>query len=151
MKTNRRSAFKKFALGLGGLLGFGVAKAAASESSEKVVTGEIYQDGQVPLFSGSVKHGGLAYIAGKGAHFEGDLTAHTEPVLDEVEKQLTHAGSSMDKVLKVHGYLPDLNDYKAMTAAYRGRFGKNPPLRPTVALFGGVPGASPVEIDCIAA
>ena len=151
MKTNRRSAFKKFVLGLGGLLGFGVAKAAASESSEKVVTGEIYQDGQVPLFSGSVKHGGLVYIAGKGAHFEGDITAHTKHVLDEVEKELKKAGSSMDKVLKVNVYLHDLNDYKAMNEAYRGRFGKNPPVRTTVAVFGGVPGNSLVEIDCIAA
>lgn len=151
MKTNRRSAFRKFALGLGGLLGFGVAKAAATESSEKVVTGEIYQDGQVPLFSGSVKHGGLVYVAGKGAHFEGDITAHTKHVLDELEKELKKAGSSMDKVLKVNVYLHDLNDYKAMNEAYRGRFGKNPPVRTTVAVFGGVPGDSLVEIDCIAA
>lgn len=151
MKTDRRSAFKKVALGLSGLLGFGMAKAASNDSSVKQVTGEVVKDGEVPLFSGSVKHGGLVYIAGKGAHFEGDITAHTKHVLDELEKELVKAGSSMDKVLKVNVYLHDLNDYKAMNEAYRGRFGDNPPVRTTVAVFGGVPGNSLVEIDCIAA
>lgn len=149
MNTNRRSAFKKFALGIAGLLGFGVAR-AASTNSEKVVTGEIYQDGQIPLFSSSVKHGDLVYVAGKGAHFEGDIKAHTKHVLDELEKELKKAGSSMEKVLKVNVYLHDLADYKAMNEAYRGRFGKNPPVRTTVAVYGGVPGDSLVEIDCIA-
>ncbi|HLT81471.1 MAG TPA: RidA family protein [Cyclobacteriaceae bacterium] len=149
MKTNRRSTFKKFALGIAGLLGFSVAKAASADS-EKVVTGEIYQDGQTPLFSSSVKHGGLVYVAGKGAHFDGDITAHTRHVLDEIEKELKKAGSSMEKVLKVNVYLHDLADYKAMNEAYRGRFGKNPPVRTTVAVYGGVPGDSLVEMDCIA-
>ena len=33
----------------------------------------------------------------------------------------------------------------------RGRFGANPPVRTTVACYGGIPGRSLVEIDCIAA
>ena len=57
----------------------------------------------------------------------------------------------MDKVLKVNVYLHDLVDYKAMNEAYRGRFGDSPPVRTTVATYGGVPGDSLVEIDCIAA
>ena len=57
----------------------------------------------------------------------------------------------MDKVLKVNVYLHDLNDYQGMNDVYRGRFGENPPVRTTVAVFGGVPGDSLVEIDCIAA
>ncbi len=56
----------------------------------------------------------------------------------------------MDKVLKVNVYLHDLNDYKGMNEVYRGRFGDHPPVRTTVAVFGGVPGDSLVEIDCIA-
>ena len=91
------------------------------------------------------------YIAGKGAHFDGDITAHTKHVLDELEKALVKNGSSMNKVLKVNVYLHDLADYKAMNEAYRGRFGDNPPVRTTVATYGGVPGDSLVEIDCIAA
>ena len=85
-----------------------------------------------------------------GAHFEGDITAHTNHVLDEVQKELEKNGSSMEHVLKVNVYLADLNDYKKMNEAYRGRFGKKPPVRTTIAAYGGIPGNSLVEIDCIA-
>jgi len=105
----------------------------------------------VPLFSGSVTHNGLVYIAGKGYHQEGDIKKHTDEVLNSLERELVKAGSSMDKVLKVNVYLADLNDYDAMNSVYRGRFGDNPPVRTTVATYGGVPGKSLVEIDCIAA
>ncbi len=70
--------------------------------------------------------------------------------LKELEKELIKAGSSMEKVLKVNVYLADLNDYKQMNEVYKGRFGANPPVRTTVATYGGVPGNSLVEMDCIA-
>ena len=104
----------------------------------------------VPLFSGHTIHNGLVFIAGKGYHEEGDIRVHTKAVLDSVEAELIKAGSSMDKVLKVNVYLADLNDYQAMNETYRGRFGGKPPVRTTVATYGGVPGDSLVEIDCIA-
>jgi enamine deaminase RidA (YjgF/YER057c/UK114 family) len=56
----------------------------------------------------------------------------------------------MDKVLKVNVYLADLADYKGMNEVYKGRFGPKPPVRTTVATYGGVPGNSLVEMDCIA-
>lgn len=152
--TSRRSIFKKLGAASAALLGFGVAKANTDKIpvAAKEIVGEIIHDQQgVPLFSSAVKHGNLLFLAGKGAHFEGDITAHTKHVLDELEKELVKNGSSMDKVLKVNVYLNDLGDYKAMNDAYRGRFGNNPPVRTTVATYGGVPGDSLVEIDCIAA
>lgn len=103
-----------------------------------------------PLFSGAVSYGNLLFIAGKGAHFEGDIKAHTKHVLDEVEKELVNAGSSMDKVLKCNVYLNDLKDYQAMNEVFRGRFGAEPPVRTTIAAAGGIPGNSLVEIDVIA-
>ena len=103
-----------------------------------------------PLFSGSTTFNGMVFIAGKGAHFDGDIKAHTDHVLKEVEKELIKAGSSMEKVLKVNVYLANLADYKAMNEVYKGRFGSKPPVRTTVATYGGVPGNSLVEIDCIA-
>lgn len=152
MKTNRRSLFKKISLGLSGLLGFGAAKAAETSpsSDEKQVSGIVY-DQEVPLFSGHVIHNGLVYIAGKGAHFEGDITAHTDHVLKEVQKELEKAGSSMENVLKCNVYLADLADYKKMNEVFRGRFGSKPPVRTTIAAYGGIPGDSLVEIDVIAA
>ncbi|MEX0314419.1 MAG: RidA family protein [Allomuricauda sp.] len=151
-KTDRRSAFKKLGMGVAALLGVGTVKAMGKESKpQKEVVGEIVQDKKIPLFSGAVKHGNTLYVAGKGAHFEGDIKSHTDHVLKEIEKELVKNGSSMDKVLKVNVYLHDLNDYHGMNEVYRGRFGENPPVRTTVAVYGGVPGDSLVEIDCIAA
>ena len=147
----RRKAVKSI-VGTAAVLGTaGLATAATDHTSSKKVVGDVITDQQVPLFSSAVKHGNTLYLAGKGAHFDGDITAHTKHVLDELEKELKKHGSSMEKVLKVNVYLHDLADYKAMNEAYRGRFGDNPPVRTTVATYGGVPGDSLVEIDCIAA
>ena len=155
-KTTRRASFKRIGIGLAALLGVGSTAAVRSmekkAKAKKEVVGDIVNDQDVPLFSGAVKHGNTLYIAGKGAHVEPfEIKAHTEIVLNALEKELKKNGSSMDKVLKVNVYLADLNDYHAMNEVYRGRFGKNPPVRTTVATYGGVPGNSLVEIDCIAA
>ena len=104
----------------------------------------------MPLFNGAVSYGNLLFIAGKGAHFEGDIKAHTDHVLKEIEKELVNAGSSMDKVLKCNVYLNDLKDYTAMNEVFKGRFGEEPPVRTTIAAAGGIPGNSLVEIDVIA-
>ncbi|MBV6640830.1 MAG: RidA family protein [Cyclobacteriaceae bacterium] len=153
MKSDRRSIFKKILMGTTGLFGLSAVNTATAKTEEddEIVTNNVTYDDQVPLFSGSQTYGGLVYVAGKGAHFDGDIKAHTKHVLDEIEKELEKAGSGMDRVLKVNVYLHDLNDYKEMNETYRGRFGDNPPVRTTIAPYGGVPGNSLVEIDCIAA
>ncbi len=135
---------------MAGVTGLGIAATAKAEATPEKEAGNVttYQD--VPLFSGHTKFGNLVFIAGKGAHFEGDIKAHTDHVLKELEKELIKAGSSMEKVLKVGVFLHDLNDYAAMNEVYKGRFGSKPPVRTTVATYGGVPGDSLVEMDCIA-
>jgi enamine deaminase RidA (YjgF/YER057c/UK114 family) len=105
---------------------------------------------KTPLFSGAVSYGNLLFIAGKGAHVPGDIKDHTKIVLDEVEKELVAAGSSMTKVLKCNVYLNDLKDYAGMNEVFLGRFGEAPPVRTTIAAAGGIPGNSLVEIDVIA-
>lgn len=152
MTTQRRSVLKKLFMSLVGVTGIGLAtKATGNPSKEKEVNNVVY-DQDVPLFSGSTKLGNLVFIAGKGAHVEPfEIKAHTEIVLKELEKELIKAGSSMEKVLKVTVYLNDISDYKGMNEVYKGRFGKNPPVRSTIAVAkGGVPGDSLVEMDCIA-
>ena len=148
--VQRRSILKRILASVAGLTGLGVATKARAESADEKEAFNIttYQD--VPLFSGSTKLGNMIFVAGKGAHFEGDIKAHTDHVLKELETELKKAGSSMEKVLKVNVYLHDLNDYKGMNEVYKGRFGKKPPVRTTVAVYGGVPGDSLVEMDCIA-
>lgn len=104
---------------------------------------------ETPLFSGAVSYGNLLFLSGIGAHFEGDITAHTDHVLNEIQKELEACGSSMNKVLKAQVYLADLKDYDAMNKVFKGRFGSEPPVRTTVSVA-GVPGKSLVEIDVIA-
>jgi enamine deaminase RidA (YjgF/YER057c/UK114 family) len=126
-----------------------VSAAAYGEPSKKVHYRKKKPD-KTPLFSSAVSYGNLLFIAGKGAHFEGDIKAHTDHVLKEIEEELVNAGSSMEKVLKAQVYLNDLADYKAMNEVFHGRFGPEPPVRTTVAPAGGIPGNSLVEIDVIA-
>ena len=61
-------------------------------------------------YSSTIVFGNLVFISGVGAHNEGDITAHTKRVLDEIQKQLEAAGSSMEKCLKCNVYLADLKD-----------------------------------------
>jgi len=130
------------------------AAAKTARAQDKPVKKVVWRDGKkpekTPLFSGITTYGGLVFIAGIGAHFEGDIKAHTKHVLDEIQKRLEEAGSSMEKVLKVNVYLNDLKDYAAMNEVFLGRFGSEPPVRTTIAAAGGIPGNSLVEIDCIA-
>ena len=48
-----------------------------------------------------MSYGNLLFIAGIGAHFEGDIKAHTKHVLDEIQKRLESVGSSMEKVVNL--------------------------------------------------
>jgi enamine deaminase RidA (YjgF/YER057c/UK114 family) len=145
MKTSRR-LFAAAAAGAAPL----TLRAQVSNPVKKVHWRGGKKPEKTPLFSGAVSYGNLLFIAGKGAHFEGDIKAHTKHVLDEVEKELVAAGSSMSKVLKCNVYLADLADYKAMNEVFLGRFGEEPPVRTTIAAYGGIPGNSLVEIDVIA-
>jgi len=161
----RRSALKRLSLSVLSIIGIGslakaadtgsatVARASATATSpslQKEVSGIVY-DQEVPMFSSSTKLGNLVFIAGKGAHFNGDIKSHTEAVLKDLEAELVKAGSSMEKVLKVSVFLNDIADFDGMNSVYKGRFGSKPPVRTTVAVAkGGVPGNSLVEMDCIA-
>jgi 2-iminobutanoate/2-iminopropanoate deaminase len=128
--------------------------AAAQETRDKPVKKVHYRDNRrpdrTPLFNSTVSYGNLLFIAGVGAHFEGDIKAHTKHVLDQIQQQLERVGSSMDKVLKCNVYLNDLKDYQGMNAMFQDRFGPEPPVRTTIAAAGGIPGNSLVEIDVIA-
>lgn len=128
----------------------GTPGTAAASVPQKEVNSIVY-DQEVPLFSSSTRLGNLVFIAGKGAHFAGDIKSHTEAVLKDLEAELVKAGSSMEKVLKVSVFLNDIADFEGMNSVYKGRFGSKPPVRTTVAVAkGGVPGNSLVEMDCIA-
>jgi enamine deaminase RidA (YjgF/YER057c/UK114 family) len=132
-----------------------VATPVVARAQERPAVKKVHWDGgkrpeKTPLFSPVVSYGNLVFVSGIGAHFDGDIKAHTAHVLDEMKKRLESAGSSMEKVLKVNVYLNDLKDYAAMNEVFLGRFGAEPGVRTTIAAAGGIPGNSLVEIDCIA-
>ena len=149
-----KNATKAAAIATGGTMLGASAEAKKPGSLEKKAysckPNEDNAAAATPLFSSAVSYGNLLFLAGVGAHFEGTIEEHTKHVLDELEKNLVCAGSSMDKVLKVNVYLNDIKDWARMNTAYAGRWGKVPPVRTTVAPAGGIPGNSLVEIDLIA-
>jgi 2-iminobutanoate/2-iminopropanoate deaminase len=132
----------------------GAAAKPAEPVAEKPVKKVHWSGGKAPektpLFSPVVSYGSLVFLSGIGYHKEGDIKIHTAAVLDEMQKKLEDAGSSMQKVLKVNVYLNDLKDYAGMNEVFLGRFGPEPGVRTTIAAAGGIPGNSLVEIDCIA-
>jgi 2-iminobutanoate/2-iminopropanoate deaminase len=154
-KSNRRAFLKKGpAVAVAAAVAAPASVFAQGASVDKPVKKVHYSSGKrpekTPLFNGVVSYGNLVFISGIGAHFEGDIKAHTKHVLDEMQKNLERAGSSMEKVLKVNVYLNDLKDYAGMNEMFLGRFGPEPGVRTTIAAAGGIPGNSLVEIDCIA-
>jgi len=98
-----------------------------------------------------VSYGNLLFVSGTGCHIVGTIEEQTNWVFDTIEKNLTAAGSSLAKVLKVNVYLQDVKNFDKMNAVYRTRkWGGIYPARTTVQpAF--LPGENPsVEIECIA-
>jgi 2-iminobutanoate/2-iminopropanoate deaminase len=152
-KANRRSFLTKAPAAA--VAAAAVSTARAEDKAAGTPVKKVHWTGGKPpekqaLFSPVVSYGNLVFVSGIGAHFEGDIKAHTKHVLDEIQQKLEDAGSSMEKVLKVNVYLNDLKDYAGMNEVFLGRFGPEPGVRTTVAPAGGIPGNSLVEIDCIA-
>jgi enamine deaminase RidA (YjgF/YER057c/UK114 family) len=151
MKTKRRLVLKKLFASIAGLTALGMAGNARTNSSKEKEALDITNFQDIPLFSASTKLGNLVFISGRGARLKGDIKVHTDNVLKIMEAELIKAGSSMDKVLKVTVYLDNIKDYSGMNEVYKGRFGKNPPVRTTVAVPNGLPPADNlIQMDCIA-
>ncbi len=153
-EPSRRSLIKNAAKVAAAVTGGSMLTRAATAQTTGKLEKKGYpasQPGKKRLFSSAVSYGNLLFLAGVGAHFKGTIEEHTQHVLDEIQKNLVSAGSSMEKVLKVSVFLNDLKDYDAMNKVYGGApWGDTPPVRTTVAPAGGIPGNSLVEIDVIA-
>ena len=155
-KQSRRNLLKNAATAAVAVAGVAVTANTAEAQTAGALEKKAYpakpttDGGPAPLFSSAISYGNLVFLAGVGAHFKGTVEEHTKHVLDELEKNLIGAGSSMEKVLKVNVYLNDIKDWAKMNTVYAGRWGKIPPVRTTIAPSGGIPGDSLVEIDLIA-
>ena len=96
----------------------------------------LYCSGQIPLNA-------------QGVMVEGDVTAQTIQVFENITAVLAAAGSSFEKVVKVTVFLADMNDFAAMNAVYGRHFTVNPPARSTVQVA-RLPRDAKVEIEITA-
>lgn len=96
----------------------------------------LYCSGQIPLTA-------------QGVMVDGDVTAQTIQVFENIKAVLEAAGSSFEKVVKVTVFLADMGDFAAMNAVYGQHFTVNPPARSTVQVA-RLPRDAKVEIEITA-
>lgn len=114
------------------------APAAIGPYSQAIVAGGlVFTAGQIPLDPETMKI------------VDGDITAQTERVMQNLAAVLAEAGSGFDRVVKTTCFLANLDDFAAFNAVY-GRFlGTNPPARSTVQVA-KLPAGALVEVECVA-
>jgi len=107
-------------------------------------------------YAQAVVAGGLVFCSGQipldpatGQLVEGDVSAQTRRVMDNLAAVLSAAGSGLDRVVKTTIFLLDLNDFVAVNAVYATYFSGVFPARATVQVS-RLPRDVRVEIDCVA-
>ena len=114
------------------------APAAIGPYSQAIVAnGLVFTAGQIPIDPETMKL------------VEGDITAQTERVLQNLAAVLAEAGSGFDRVVKTTCFLADLNDFAAFNAVYGRVLGANAPARSTVQVA-KLPMGALVEVECVA-
>jgi len=150
-KQTRRSLLKNAAMvaaGAGGTLAAQDAAAQTGRMVKKDATGK--PPGPFP-FTPVVSLGNLLFVSGIGCRIKGTIEEETKWVLDELEKNLVAAGSSLDKVLKVNVFMEDIKEFDRMNAVYKTRkWGTVYPARNTVQPAALPAGDYGLAVDCIA-
>jgi 2-iminobutanoate/2-iminopropanoate deaminase len=112
-------------------------KAIGPYSQAVIANGFAFLSGQIPLDPAT------------NQIVEGDITAQTERVMENLKNVLAAAGTSLDRVVKTTVYLKDMGEFTKMNEVYAHYFAVNPPARATVEAA-RLPRDVRVEIDCIA-
>ncbi|MGQ9903451.1 MAG: RidA family protein, partial [Anaerolineae bacterium] len=84
-----------------------------------------------------------------GNLIEGDVSAQTQRVLQNLSAVLEAAGSDLQHVVKTTVFLQSMNDFAAMNAVYASWFTTTPPARSTIEVA-KLPKGALVEIEAIA-
>jgi 2-iminobutanoate/2-iminopropanoate deaminase len=107
-------------------------------------------------YSQAVRAGNLLFLSGQipldpatGTVVDGDITAQTERVLQNISAVLKAAGASFANVVRTTVFLADMNEFAAMNAVYSTFVVEPPPARSTVQVS-RLPRDVKVEIDVIA-
>ena len=112
--------------------------------------------GQPLPFSSAVKAGPFVFVSGQGPLdpvtrqvVSDDLAEQTRVTLDNVNKVLEAAGTSLANVVKVGVFLRDMKDFDTFNRVFREYFKGVQPARTTVEAAAPRKGVN-VEIDAIA-
>ncbi len=106
-------------------------------------------------YSQAVKVGNMIYTSGQipmtadGELVSGDIHDQVRQILNNLEKVLEAAGSSLQQIIKTTIYLTDMDDFIAVNTVYGEYFSGAYPARTTVAVK-TLPKNVDVEIDAIA-
>jgi len=150
-KTTRRSLLKNAAPALAAapaLVAATPAVAQTDKPTKKDATGK--SQTQFP-FTSVVSYGNLLFVSGIGCRVPGTIEENTKWVLDELEKNLAAAGSSLEKVLKMNIFMEDIKQFDRMNTVYKTRkWGAVFPARNTVQPAGLPAGDYGLAIDCVA-
>ena len=106
-------------------------------------------------YSQAVRHGNTVYFSGQipldpatAALVEGDITAQTRQVFDNLDAVAKAAGGSLAQIVRVGIYVTDLANFAAVNAVMAEYFQPPYPARSTIEVS-GLPKAAQVEIDAV--
>ena len=99
-----------------------------AQSSKQIVTTGSASNLNLP-FSPAVKAGGFVYVSGTISQQGGDIKAQTKWCLEDLDRTLKAAGSSLQNAASINVYLKNQGDFAAMNEVYRTFFKENPPAR----------------------
>jgi 2-iminobutanoate/2-iminopropanoate deaminase len=115
-----------------------LAPAAIGPYSQAVLSGDLlFTSGQIPLDPAT------------GAMVDGDVTAQTRRVMENLSAVLAAAGATFADVVKTTIFVLDLADFGDVNAVYGAHFSGPPPARSTVQVA-RLPRDARVEIEMIA-
>jgi 2-iminobutanoate/2-iminopropanoate deaminase len=107
-------------------------------------------------YSQAIKAGNLLFLSGQipldptsGNIVDGDVTAQTERVFQNLKAVLSAAGASFANVVRTTVFLADMNEFAAMNAVY-GKYVVDPPPARSTVQVARLPKDVRVEIDVIA-
>ena len=153
-KQTRRSLLKGAAMAAAGgaVLATQEASAQTGNQTGKMVKKDATGRPPQPFpFTTVVSFGNLLFVSGIGCRTPGTIEEQTKWVIDEIEKNLIAAGSSLEKVLKVNVFMEDIKQFDRMNSVYRARkWGAIFPARNTVQPAALPTGDYGLAIDCIA-
>ncbi|HXD38606.1 MAG TPA: RidA family protein [Rhodanobacter sp.] len=113
------------------------APAAIGPYSQAVRAGNtVYFSGQIPLDPAT------------GALVEGDITAQTRRVFDNLVAVAKAAGGSLSQIVRVGIYVTDLANFAAVNAVMAEYFQQSYPARSTIEVS-ALPKAAQVEVDAV--